>query len=210
MEFTTDNGQVDKIETSSGVTLRVTPASIWFVDKAKQAARDKYDEPVAPKKLDDSGLEPVEIDDTNDKDYQKAVLETHIKRLQHIEQVYIAALTQPDGISRNKLVERYVEQLNAIRNSADFTGIELPDDDYTAVVMNCVLIDALDKRAVINAIERKLPLTEGELADGIAYFRHHIHRYGGRARRNNDASDSDTSGSTPTAKRKKQSGKTDV
>lgn len=155
------------IEIEWGRTVYVTPLSAFAARAISQRALEKFPDPDPTpfeKPLPDAVIEGEVLPATNDPEYVALVTDTRNKRNLYIHAA-ILAMTQIEGVSRDELIGAYKEQLTVLR-----TFGELPEDDYVAALRTFVLKPA-DYAAIVLAATNKMPLSQGEILDGLRIFR---------------------------------------
>ena len=157
-----------EITTATGVILWVYPMTLADQQALRTAAKRIYPEP-NPKDYAQK-LDPEEslIPETSGKEsaaYETARIDFENAVNQYVtDGFYAGFVDSPQG--RDTLINAYKHQLSLKRGV-----VPMPDNEWAATLKHAILQTAKDAAAVIAAGQALLPLTGGEVAEGVRIFR---------------------------------------
>ncbi|MDX2137604.1 MAG: hypothetical protein SF123_05870 [Chloroflexota bacterium] len=152
----------------SGTVAWVSPMSPFTQRQILKRAEVLYPLP-DPKQyeqpLPDAAVEGDVIPAEMNPAYQHEVERIKAARTDYLVEVAILTHIEfPDGEAA--LLERFEQRLLSLRRFAD-----LPHDDWEALVKFVLLTSKDDMSRVMQVIQERLPLTQGEVIDGMRFFR---------------------------------------
>jgi hypothetical protein len=158
------------IETYTGVTLQVTPLTLAARQAIARAVERQWPlpDPAAyerPSEITAFGDDqPAMIPASQHPDYIRAVEQIEARRARALQSsVLVVAVTHPQ---RDWLIQQHRGTVSAVR-AIDETVYE---DDWAAT-LQLVIASEVEMLQIYGVINRQLPLTEGEVREGVTYFR---------------------------------------
>lgn len=161
------------IELESGVTVYVTPVTLLVQRALLARAEDAHPEPdVTPYKrvIEDALVEGQMTDGTDDPEYKRLLREA----LERRSQTYLGYLLDVavDLDDRDAIVAQHKPMIERLRASFEGMPIYYAMTTDFVVVLVSVLVHREDEvRLLVRLAQRALPLSEGEIRDGLAFFR---------------------------------------
>lgn len=169
------NGQkVIELEMDSGATILVKPLSVIMAIalRSKSETVLPYPDPTPyERKLDDSvTLEPGQVvPASQNPDYVELCKAVDAKR-----GTWIALESVPLCVVRDdSLIKHFKADL---AHKRDMLGDQVPEDEWRATLMYCVISSTQDYDRIISASSGNMIVTEAEIRDGWRIFRRPISR----------------------------------
>lgn len=126
-----------------------------------------YERPVPP---EDASFEGQMLSGESNPDYIAALNVRARARKQYIIRSYLLGYVDYPDTSEEELIARYARVIKHKRRA-----MTLPEDAWEATVMHALITEPEDQQMIVNVIERKMPLSEGEVTDQVRIFRP-VHR----------------------------------
>ncbi|TXH48263.1 MAG: hypothetical protein E6Q97_25100 [Desulfurellales bacterium] len=161
---------VVEVELSSGVTVYVTPLTVFAQKALIEAAEQEFPSPdvsAYARPLPDALVEGSMIPGEENPAYQRE----RVKALTQQRESYIVRAVNsgvhlsPDSI--DALYDLHADYLGDL----EAEGVAVPPARETALIRFVALRTGADMNIVVAALESRLPLTEGEIRDAMRIFR---------------------------------------
>jgi hypothetical protein len=159
-----------EITTSTGVVLWVNPMTLADQQNLRKAGRKQYPEPnpqdFATAIADDEALFPGQQGSGEQTDaFAVAKAEHEALISEYITDMFFAGFVD-SPMGRDNLVKIYARVVEMKRGI-----VPMPTNEWAATLKHAILLTVQDVGAVVRAGHTLLPLTGGEIADGIRIFR---------------------------------------
>lgn len=165
---------VVEYETLSGVMIHITPLSIFTINAVTDRAEEMfpYPDPLPYEMPIENAVDGVKAPANQNPEYQELCRPIDAERMEWRVTVSIdLACAFPAFDSRDAMLARYRPALEKLRRVA-----VLPEDDWQAVLLHCVFTGRGERQTVLDIAtqSKTIPLTPGEVVDGIRFFRAEI------------------------------------
>lgn len=156
------------IDTAALGTVYVPKFSMFMMRAIMQRAEELYPLP-DPKPYEqpmpDAVIEGDVIPASQNPEYTKLLSNVMLKRNQHLQNAIISGLQLPENCTREEVIAAYKTNLDQLREYAS-----LPDDDFVAIMRNCILSPE-EYRDIVTAATKEQPLTQEEIRANLRIFR---------------------------------------
>lgn len=170
--------QVTRVELSSGVTLLVTPLSLFARDLIIKRSEELYPFPdPKPYEKETNSRAGVTVPATENAEYKRLMRDVQSRRnnWQREQIVKISC----DSEDRDELIVFYESERKAIAKIAPLTG-----DEWDDTLLFCILANDDDLALVMQGAQNALSLEAEEIVGHVRYFRNKVR---GDAAGNGDA-----------------------
>jgi hypothetical protein len=127
--------------------------------------KKEYERPVDP---EFASFEGQTVPAEENPEWQNLMLERHNALNNHVTSAYLLGFMEFPDFTDDQLIEHFAGTVARKRRVMD-----VPDDPWQATILFGVLQTADDQRNVVWAVERKLPVEAGEVAEAVRIFRPH-------------------------------------
>lgn len=168
-------GDVKRIlyECDSGVTLSVKPLSPFLFQQLRDLSLQKFPDPdkEAYELPYPEGVEPAipgsKIPAEDNPDYRALVDKQSNKRAQFVSRTVITlACELSDGVGYSDIVEQFDNERIRLKEI-----MELPESAWEATLLYCIITSVKEQVDLTLIAESRLPLTPGEVVNGVKFFR---------------------------------------
>jgi len=159
-------------ETMSGVIVHIAPLSAFTIQALRQHAEELFPYPdPAPYELPiENAADPsIKLSAGDNPAYQALCAPIDVERTRWIVATSIdLACNYPAFADQVHMLAHFRPQLEKLR-----AIVSLGEDEWQAVLKHCVFTGLKDRQTVFDLImqSQKIPLTPGEVVEGIRFFR---------------------------------------
>lgn len=156
----------------SGVTLSVKPLSPFLFQQLRDLSLQKFPDPDKeayelpyPKELEPA-IPGSKIPAEDNPDYRALVDKQSNKRAQFVSRTVITLACEPHESTRGEVISQFANELDVLRET-----IELSADVWENTLLYCVITSVKEQADLTLIAESRLPLTPGEVVNGVKFFR---------------------------------------